>query len=205
MPYLTKTKGIESFKIMIRNLDNRFRYGLEVWESSWFDDEVRDLLIENNISLVWSVTDELATPQIITANQIYVINIGDRSINENDFGHVIKDRSKELRDFAKRLKEIQEHNTINSNVSDILIAFNNHFAGVGPQSVNDSLKIIDMPEVGWKSDIEKQTPTQTYSNQSLGNYQSSLYDFSQPWKRIENEITLHLTDYFLDLKNKSQI
>ncbi len=177
-PYLTKTKGFESFKIMIRNFDNRFKYGLEVREPSWFDEEVRDLLIEHDISLVWSVRDELTTPQIITANQIYVRFIGNRSIDEKDFGHVVKDRSKELREFAKRLKEIQEDDTINSNVHDILIAFNNHFAGFGPQSVNDFLKIIDMPKVGWKDELEKRT--QTHSKLSSGNHQSNLFDFNQP-------------------------
>lgn len=176
-PYLTKIKGFESFKSMIRNLDNRFRYGLEVRESSWFDDEVRDFLIENNISLVWSVRDELTTPQILTTDQIYVRFIGDRSINEKDFGHIVKDRSKELKEFAKHLKEIQEDDTTSTdNIRDVLIAFNNHFAGFGPQSVNDFLKIMNMSEIDWKNESEKQD--QTHSKYSTGNHQSNLFDFN---------------------------
>lgn len=172
-PYLTKKKGFESFKSMIRNLDNRFRYGLEVRDSSWFDNEVRELLIENKISLVWSVRDELTTPQIMTTDQIYVRFIGDRSINERDFGHVVRDRTEELREFAKRLKEIQTDNA--SNTRDILIAFNNHFAGFGPQSVNDFLKIMNISEIDWKNELEKQG----YQNPKSDDGQLSLSDFRQ--------------------------
>lgn len=49
--------------------------------------------------------------------------------------------------------EIQNDN--NSNMRDMLIAFNNHFAGFGPQSVNDFLKITDKPEIAWESKLEK--------------------------------------------------
>jgi hypothetical protein len=90
--------------------------------------------------------------------------------NLKDFGHIVKDRSKELKEFAKRLKKIQE-DTSSSNIRDLLIAFNNHFAGFGPQSVNDFLKIMNMSEVDWKKELEKQD--QSNSRQFTGNYQSN--------------------------------
>jgi hypothetical protein len=40
------------------------------------------------------------------------------------------------------------------NIHDVLIAFNNHFAEFGPQSVNNFLKIMNKSEKSWKNDLE---------------------------------------------------
>jgi uncharacterized protein YecE (DUF72 family) len=165
-PFLSEKKGFNPLQGMIRHLDKRFRYSLEVRHSSWFNDNLYDLLRENNISLVWSVRDKLQTPSIVTSNQVYIRFIGDRSISEKDFGMIVKDRRKEMLEYVKKVRETQNEN---SNISDVLIAFNNHFAGFGPQSVNDFLKLMNMPEIEWKSELER------YENNSA---QSSLSDFS---------------------------
>lgn len=126
------------------------------------------------MSLVWSVRDQLTTPRVITADQIYTRFIGDRGINEKDFGKVVKDRTPEMIEYAIYFKKIQNTET---NVHDVLIAFNNHFAGFGPQSVNDFLRIINKPEKSWKSEIESRE--QNNSNLAYGNkHQSTLSDFS---------------------------
>lgn len=69
-------------------------------------------------------------------------------------------------EYMKKMRETQEEN---SNIRDILIAFNNHFAGFGPQSVNDFLKLMNMSEVDWKSELER------HGNNSG---QSSMSDFT---------------------------
>jgi len=39
---------------------------------------------------------------------------------------------------------------------DLAIAFNNHFAGFGPQSANTFLKLMDKPEIDdWRKEIEQ--------------------------------------------------
>jgi hypothetical protein len=70
-----------------------------------------------------------------------------------------------MMEYVKKIKETQNEN---SNISDILIAFNNHFAGFGPRSVNDFLKLMNMSEIDWKSELEH------YGNNSG---QSSMSDF----------------------------
>jgi len=165
-PFLSEKKGFNPLQGMIRHLDKRFRYSLEVRHSSWFNDNLYDLLRENNISLVWSVRDKLVSPLIVTSDQVYLRFIGDRSISEKDFGMIVKDRRKEMLEYVKKVRETQNEN---SNISNVLIAFNNHFAGFGPQSVNDFLKLMNMPEIEWKSELE------SYENNSA---QSSLSDFS---------------------------
>ncbi len=166
-PFLSEKKGFSPLQYMVRYLDKRFRYSLEVRHSSWFNDNVYNLMKENNISLVWSIRDKLQTPSIITSDQVYLRFIGDRSISEKDFGKIVKNRRKEMLEYVKQVRDLQHES---SNVRDVLIAFNNHFAGFGPQSVNDFLNLMDMSEIDWKTELER------YENS--GN-QSSLSDFSK--------------------------
>lgn len=172
-PFLSEKKGFSPLQGMIRHLDKRFRYSLEVRHSSWFNDNLYNLLKENNITLVWSVRDRLQSPPIITSDQVYLRFIGDRSISEEDFGITVKDRRKEILEYVKKVREAQNEN---SNISDVLIAFNNHFAGFGPQSVNDFLKLMNMSEIDWKTELERY---ENNSGQPNDRFQSSLSDFTK--------------------------
>ncbi len=170
-PFLSEKKGFNPLQDMIRHLDKRFRYSLEVRHSSWFNDNVYDFLKENNISLVWSVRDELESPSILTSDQVYIRFIGDRSISEMDFGKIVKNRRNEMLEYVKQVRDFQNEH---SSIRDVLIAFNNHFAGFGPQSVNDFLKLMNMSEIDWKTELERY---ENNSSQSNGRHQTSLPDF----------------------------
>ena len=172
-PFPSEKKGFSPFQNMIRHLDKRFRYSLEVRHSSWFNEKVYDFLKENNITLVWSVRYKLRSPSTITSDQVYIRFIGDRSISEKDFGKTVKNRRKEMLDYVKKVRETQNEN---SNISDVLIAFNNHFSGFGPQSVNDFLNLMNMSEIDWKTELERYEKN---SGQSNGRHQSSLSDFTR--------------------------
>ena len=172
-PFLSEKKGFNPLQEMIRHLDKRYKYSLEVRHSSWFNDTVYSFLRENNISLVWSVRDKLQSPSIVTSDQVYVRFIGDRSISETDFGKVVKDRRKEMLEYVKQVRDTQDKN---SNIYDVLISFNNHFAGFGPQSVNDFLKLMNMSEVDWKTELENY---ENNSSQTDDGFQSNLSDFTK--------------------------
>ena len=172
-PFLSEKKGFNPLQDMIRHLDKRYRYSLEVRHSSWFNDNVYSFLRQNNISLVWSVRDKLQSPSIVTSDQVYVRFIGDRSISEIDFGKVVKDRRKEMLEYVKQVRDTQDKN---SNIYDVLISFNNHFAGFGPQSVNDFLKLMNMSEVDWKTELENY---ENNSSQTDDGFQSNLSDFTK--------------------------
>ena len=62
---------------MVKRLDNKFRYALEVRESSWFNNKVYGPLKESKISLVYSISDKLKTSPIVTTDQIYIRFLGD--------------------------------------------------------------------------------------------------------------------------------
>jgi uncharacterized protein YecE (DUF72 family) len=170
-PYLTESKGFDALQNMVYRLDNRFRYAIEVRDSSWFNDKVYDYLKDNNITLTWSVRDELKTPPIVTADQIYIRFIGDRSIDDKDFGKIIKNRDKEMVEYIDILKK-----TDLDDYQNISIAFNNHFAGFGPQSANTFLKLMDKPEINdWTKEIDKGQNNQANMEHK---YQTTLSDFT---------------------------
>ncbi|HEU5120576.1 MAG TPA: DUF72 domain-containing protein [Candidatus Nitrosocosmicus sp.] len=173
LSFLTEKKGFDAIQDMVYHLDKRFRYSLEVRHSSWFTNDVYDFLKKNNISLVWSVRDQLTSPTIVTSDQIYIRFIGDRSISEMHFGKIVKDRRKEMLKYVKKVKESQDEN---SNNRDMLIAFNNHFAGFGPHSVNDFIKLMNMSEIDWKAELKSY---ENNSGQPIDRFQSSLSDFTK--------------------------
>ena len=75
--------------------------------------------------------------------------------------------------YVKQVRGLQNEN---SSIRDVLIAFNNHFVGFGPQSVNDFLKLMNMSEIDWKTELERY---ENNSSQSNGRQQSSLSDFTK--------------------------
>ena len=59
----------------------------------------------------------------------------------------------------------------------MVIAFNNPFAGFGPQSANTFLKLMDKPEIdGWTKEVEQNEKNQGFF---IGNkHQTSISDFT---------------------------
>lgn len=167
-PYLSEKKGFEPLKYLIAKSDNRFKYALEVRESTWFDERVYDLLKENNIALVWSIRDELRTPTIVTSDQIYIRFIGDRSIEVKNFGKIVKNRDKEMQTYANTISDIQDK----SNKMNFVIAFNNHYAGYSPQSANSFSKMLGIESSELDRKLEQNLPSNKPNN-----FQTTFSDF----------------------------
>lgn len=179
-PYMSEKKGFEPLQSMVKRLDSRYRYALEVRESTWFNKKVYDFLKSNKISLAWSVRDELKTPSIVTSDQIYIRFIGDRSINENDFGRIVRNRDKDVIEYVDRLNEMQKEKAGTVHTQTI-IAFNNHFAGFGPESANTFLRLVNEPEANWKKDLDEQQKHQVSSDLNAPHHsQTSISDYSSP-------------------------
>ncbi len=168
--YLTTRKGFEALQNMVKRLDGQFKYAIEVRDKSWFNGNVYNFLKDNKITLVWSITGQLKTPSIITSDQIYIRFIGDRSIDEKDFGKIIKDRKKEMIEYA----DIVNEKTLDENQNTI-IAFNNHFAGFEPQSASTFLKMMDKSVSDWTKEILQNKNTMF---QIENKHQASMVDFS---------------------------
>jgi uncharacterized protein YecE (DUF72 family) len=89
-------EGLDALRYIISYLDKIFRYAVEVRHRSWFQDLAYNFLSNNNMCLVWSQLADIHTPPIVTSDFVYVRLIGDRSIQEKDFGRIQIDRLKEM-------------------------------------------------------------------------------------------------------------
>jgi hypothetical protein len=56
--------------------------------------------------MAWSQLDAIQTPSELTSDFLYLRFIGDRSIDEKDFGIVQKDRSKELKRWSDEVSRL---------------------------------------------------------------------------------------------------
>ncbi len=75
-PSLQIHEGLEGLREVVRKLDSRFRYAVEVRHSSWFQDLAYSFFANNDLCMVWSVLAELQTPPILTTDFIYLRFIG---------------------------------------------------------------------------------------------------------------------------------
>src|SRR5918994_2197045 len=130
-PSLQIAEGLDLIKNLQYILDPSFRYAIEVRHHSWFNELFYNYLKERNCCLVWSQQEDLVTPPIITTDFVYLRLIGDRSIDERDFGKIKKDKTKKMQQWANILKDIQKNE---KNVKTAIVAANNHYAGFGPMT-----------------------------------------------------------------------
>jgi uncharacterized protein YecE (DUF72 family) len=150
-PSMGIVEGMNGLRDIIPELDKRFRYAVEVRDSSWFQDLAYSFFENNNMCMVWSQLAGIRTPPIVTTDFLYIRFIGDRTIQEKDFGKIQKDRSSEMKKWGRFLKRAREEKQEKLNLA--IVAANNHYAGFGPGTANTFRKILDLPEVTW-NDIE---------------------------------------------------
>ena len=141
--------GLQNLKDFVRMLDGRFRYAVEVRHPSWFQDLAYNFFANNDICMVWSQLARMSTPPIVTSDLLYVRFIGDRSIDEKDFGKIQKDRIMEMKQWADEIKKVESGNERGKrkDVNLAMIAANNHYAGFGPGTANLFRKMVDLPEL----------------------------------------------------------
>ena len=144
-PSLTAKEGMKKFQALIDRLDSNFRYALEVRHISWFGyKDFYKLLSDNNICLAWSQLDTIQSPPELTTDFIYLRFIGDRSIDEKDFGKIQKDRFEELQNWSEEVIKLRDK------AKFAIVAANNHYAGFGPATANSFRKIVGLKEVVWE-------------------------------------------------------
>ena len=140
-PSIGFKSGFKVLQNFVSMLDKRYRYALEVRQSTWFNDDLYKFLKKEEICLAWSVRDEVSTPPITTTDFVYLRFIGDRSIQDHEFGKIQKDRTQEMEHWAAELNKAID------GLSFGIVAQNNHYAGFGPASANIFRKILDLPEL----------------------------------------------------------
>jgi uncharacterized protein YecE (DUF72 family) len=133
---------------------------------------------------VWSQLAGLQNPPVVTTDFLYLRFIGDRSIQEKDFGRIQIDRIAEMQKWAENIKNVQE----DQHMKLAIVAANNHYAGFGPGTVNIFRNMIGLPEAKWE---EKEMGIQKQEEQ---------YPTHVSFSRIQ---TYHSNNMFLEVNPKS--
>jgi uncharacterized protein YecE (DUF72 family) len=105
--YVNSVEGLDALRNILPYLDKGFRYAVEVRHRSWFQDLAYNFFVNNNMCLVWNQLADIRTPPIVTSDFVYVRLIGDRSIQERDFGRIQIDRIKEMKKVARNFKNLK--------------------------------------------------------------------------------------------------
>ena len=172
-PSLGIVEGLEALREVVSELDNRFRYAVEVRNNSWFQDLAYSFFANNNICMVWSQLAGLRTPPVITTDFLYVRFIGDRRIGEEDFGRIQIDRIAELQYWSDKVKQITEN--VADRVELAIVAANNHYAGFGPGTANVFRRLLGISEATWKD--KEVSLVEEKQHKSLPTKQTTLSDF----------------------------
>jgi uncharacterized protein YecE (DUF72 family) len=119
----------------------------------WFQDLAYNFFANNDICMVWSQLARMSTPPIVTTDFLYVRFIGDRTIEEKDFGKIQKDRVLEMRRWANEIKNVEnkKERGRRKEVNLAMIAANNHYAGFGPGTANLFRKMVGLSELSWEN------------------------------------------------------
>jgi uncharacterized protein YecE (DUF72 family) len=190
-PSIKIKPGLESLRNLLPLLDDRFRYAVEVRHQSWFQDLAYNFFADNDICLVWSQLARLSTPPIVTTDFLYVRFIGDRSIDEKDFGKIQKDRISEMSNWAEQMKNVEggKERGRRSEVRDAMIAANNHYAGFGPGTVNIFRNMVGLSELSWED--QQQIQEQIQQQKEIENYliNNSKILFSKKTKKRQTSLS----------------
>jgi uncharacterized protein YecE (DUF72 family) len=177
-PSLQILEGLQSLRDLVPELDNRFRYAVEVRHKSWFQDLAYSFFSNNEICMVWSQLAGIKTPPVVTTDFLYLRLIGDRSIQEKDFGPIQMDRIAEMQKWADNIKNVQE----DGHVKLAIVAANNHYAGFGPGTVNIFRNMLGLSEAKWErkgieQDQDQHQQEEKYEERHGAPKQSTLSDF----------------------------
>ena len=176
-PSLKITEGLDNLRQVVSELDTKFRYAVEVRDRSWFQDLAYNFFANNNICMVWSQLAELRTPPLVTTDFLYIRLIGDRSIDEKDFGKIQKDRVIEMKKWSSKIKRvIKQEGGGRKNINLAIVSANNHYAGFGPGTANIFRKMVDLPEATWNKEQEEEQKSHLFGDVDHSK-QSTLSDF----------------------------
>lgn len=141
-PSFKYEKGVKDLEnLLSKEIKDGFRHAIEFRHKSWFRSEVYKLLESHNVALCWSLNQYIETPTLLTSNFVYARMVGERDIT--DFSTTQKDRSKESKNIADAIKSVE------GSIEEGFIFFNNHFAGFGPESVNEFRRLSGLMELDY--------------------------------------------------------
>jgi uncharacterized protein YecE (DUF72 family) len=151
-PSIKVEKHMPAMEKFIDALNPKYRHAIEFRHASWFKPEIYKLLSDHKIAMVWSLNQYLETPAEVTTDFTYLRMVGEHD-DISSFGGIQKERKEEMTKWAEAVRETS------GSVEKGYVFFNNHFAGFGPESVNEFRRLLGMIESDWK-DVRDSEPRQ---------------------------------------------
>jgi uncharacterized protein YecE (DUF72 family) len=148
-PLFSFEMGFDRLKAAANELPTDIRFAMEFRHQSWFRDELYSVLQKKHITMVWSEIAVVNTPPFLTSSDVYLRLVGDRSIDERDFGKIRRDRGSEIERWSNRILEEKY------NLDHVFSAANNHFAGFAPETANRLLKGLGLEPVDWRAKMNR--------------------------------------------------
>jgi len=106
-PSLHIFEGLQNLRELVPRLDTRFKYAVELRHTSWFQD-LTSISLQTTI-FVWSGVNSRSWRSHQWSQPIvYLRLIGDRSVQEKDFGRIQTDRVLEMEKWAENIKNVRE-------------------------------------------------------------------------------------------------
>lgn len=175
-PYVKITEGLEALKQYDFFFDDSLRYTVEVRHPSWFSDLAYNFFSNNNICMTWNQLDKIQSPPIVTTDFVYLRLIGDRSIKDDEFGKIQKDREQEMRYWSNKIKMVQKDE---KDVKVGIVAANNHYAGFGVATANMFRVMNELPSVKWGIDkgLDYKIELNTTKQKERKSKQKTLFDY----------------------------
>ncbi len=126
--------------------------------------------------MVWNQLDRIQSPPVVTSDFVYLRLIGDRSIKENDFGRIQKDREQEMKYWSDEFMATEENE---KDVKIGIVAANNHYAGFGAATANMFRVMNNLPPVEWgnSKNIDYTTELQSANVRDRTGRQKNLLDY----------------------------
>lgn len=136
--------GNERFEKFTKSLPKDIKFAVEFRDSSWYSDEVRNLLSDLGVGLAWSDIPYTDPPEWITSQSLYLRLVGDRAISEGEFGKIQRSMDNRIKIWGERLSAHI------SDLEEVFIFSNNHYQGFGPGSVNLMRKELGLESLNWE-------------------------------------------------------
>ena len=107
---------------------------------------------------------------------MYLRLIGDRSIKDDEFGKIQKDREQEMKYWTTKFRTVQKDE---KDVKVGIVAANIHYAGFGAATANIFTVMNNLPSIEWgmDKDIDYDVELHATNGRELKSKQKTLFDY----------------------------
>lgn len=142
-PSFSFQEGFERLGDFLDLLPEKFEFAVEFRNETWFNEDLYELLRGRKITMAWTEVPMTSNPGILTSDSVYLRLVGDRTIREENFGTIRRNRDGEMKMWSNRLT------LAGDDIKKAYVYSNNHFQGFGPGTVNLFRKAMGMDEISF--------------------------------------------------------